>query len=104
MGTAPAARTGCCSPFLAASPWARICASTAPLETRRRVTRPHPWQYTLLPWAIVLGWLFFADLPNTLMLVGGAIIIGAGLLLLVRESACGPGQLRPAHATTGDRR
>lgn len=44
-----------------------------------------PLQYTLLPWAILLGWLFFSDIPNMLMLVGGAIIIGAGLLLLVRE-------------------
>lgn len=44
-----------------------------------------PLQYTLLPWAIILGWLFFADLPNALMLTGGAIIIGAGLLLLIRE-------------------
>jgi len=44
-----------------------------------------PLQYTLLPWAILLGWLFFSDIPNTLMLLGGAIIIGAGLLLLVRQ-------------------
>jgi drug/metabolite transporter (DMT)-like permease len=44
-----------------------------------------PLQYTLLPWAIILGWLFFGDSPNTLMLTGGAIIIGAGLMLLVRQ-------------------
>lgn len=43
-----------------------------------------PLQYTLLPWAIILGWLFFADRPNAMMLAGGAIIIGAGLLLLIR--------------------
>jgi drug/metabolite transporter (DMT)-like permease len=44
-----------------------------------------PLQYTLLPWAIILGWLFFADSPNALMLAGGAIIIGAGLMLLIRQ-------------------
>jgi drug/metabolite transporter (DMT)-like permease len=44
-----------------------------------------PLQYTLLPWAIILGWLFFADVPNALMLAGGAIIIGAGLMLLIRQ-------------------
>jgi drug/metabolite transporter (DMT)-like permease len=44
-----------------------------------------PLQYTLLPWAIILGWLFFADSPNALMLAGGAIIIGAGLMLLMRQ-------------------
>lgn len=42
-----------------------------------------PLQYTLLPWAILLGWLFFADRPSLLMLVGGAVIIGAGMLLLI---------------------
>lgn len=50
-----------------------------------------PLQYTLLPWAVILGWLFFGDRPAALMLVGGAIIIGAGLLLLVRSRAAEPG-------------
>lgn len=49
-----------------------------------------PLQYTLLPWAILLGWLFFADRPNALMLIGGAIIIAAGLLLLIRPRAKAP--------------
>ncbi|NAZ36201.1 DMT family transporter [Rubellimicrobium sp. CFH 75288] len=49
-----------------------------------------PLQYTLLPWAIVLGWLFFADLPTWPMLAGGAIIVGAGLLLLVPERRAAP--------------
>jgi drug/metabolite transporter (DMT)-like permease len=42
-----------------------------------------PLQYTLLPWAILLGWLFFGDVPNAGMLVGGLLIVAAGLLLLV---------------------
>ncbi len=49
-----------------------------------------PLHYTLLPWAIILGWLFFADRPSALMLVGATIIIGSGLLLLIRSKAPAP--------------
>lgn len=44
-----------------------------------------PLQYTLLPWAILLGWLFFADVPAPAMLAGGTIIVAAGLILLLPE-------------------
>jgi drug/metabolite transporter (DMT)-like permease len=44
-----------------------------------------PLQYTLLPWAILLGWLFFGDIPGTTMLAGGAIIVVAGLILVLPE-------------------
>jgi drug/metabolite transporter (DMT)-like permease len=44
-----------------------------------------PLQYTLLPWAIVLGWLFFGDVPGPAMLAGGLIIVVAGLMLLRPE-------------------
>ena len=42
-----------------------------------------PLQYTLLPWAILLGWLFFGDTPSPAMLLGGLIIVIAGLVLLL---------------------
>ncbi len=44
-----------------------------------------PYTYTSLLWAILLGWLFFADLPTPLMLVGAAIIVASGLFVLHRE-------------------
>jgi drug/metabolite transporter (DMT)-like permease len=44
-----------------------------------------PLQYTLLPWAILLGWLFFADVPGLPMLLGGLVIVLAGLMLLFSE-------------------
>lgn len=44
-----------------------------------------PFQYTLLFWGIVFGWLVFGDLPRPAMLVGAAIIIGAGLFIFFRE-------------------
>lgn len=45
-----------------------------------------PFQYTLLPWAIILGWIFFGDLPRPLMLLGAAIIILSGLIIYVRDT------------------
>ncbi|MBJ6125983.1 DMT family transporter [Microvirga splendida] len=48
-----------------------------------------PYQYTLIVWAIVLGYLFFGDVVGFWTLVGAAVICGAGLalLLLEREAA-----------------
>lgn len=48
-----------------------------------------PYQYTLIVWAIVLGYLFFGDVVQFWTLVGAAVICGAGLalLLLEREAA-----------------
>lgn len=44
-----------------------------------------PFQYTLLFWAILFGWLVFGDVPRTAMLAGAAIIIAAGLFIFMRE-------------------
>lgn len=44
-----------------------------------------PLQYTLLLWAVVLGWLIFGDIPRATMLLGAGIIILAGLLLVLPE-------------------
>lgn len=30
-----------------------------------------PFQYTLLPWAVILGWMLFGDVPRPAMLLGG---------------------------------
>ncbi|MDE1156955.1 MAG: DMT family transporter [Neorhizobium sp.] len=43
-----------------------------------------PLQYTLLIWAVILGWLFFGDLPDPQTWVGAAIIIGSGLFIFHR--------------------
>ncbi|TYR30082.1 DMT family transporter [Mesorhizobium microcysteis] len=44
-----------------------------------------PFQYTLLFWAVVFGWLVFGDIPRTAMLAGAAIIVSAGLFIFMRE-------------------
>ena len=44
-----------------------------------------PFRYTSLPWAILLGMIFFGDVPDLATLVGAAIIIASGLYMLYRE-------------------
>jgi len=48
-----------------------------------------PYQYTLIIWAIALGYLVFGDVPDAFMLAGAAIIIAAGLYIFWREHAQG---------------
>jgi len=44
-----------------------------------------PYQYTFLVWAVLFGWLVFGDIPDGPMLLGGMIIVAAGLYILRRE-------------------
>jgi drug/metabolite transporter (DMT)-like permease len=44
-----------------------------------------PYQYTLIVWAVIFGYLVFGDVVQVWTLVGAAIICGAGLALLFLE-------------------
>jgi S-adenosylmethionine uptake transporter len=44
-----------------------------------------PLQYTLLIWAIALGFVFFGDIPDGQILIGAAIIVVAGLFIFRRK-------------------
>jgi drug/metabolite transporter (DMT)-like permease len=44
-----------------------------------------PLQYTMLFWAIVLGWLVFGDIPSVPVMIGAALIIASGLYIFFRE-------------------
>ena len=44
-----------------------------------------PYQYTMIVWAVVFGFLVFGDVPDAFTLTGAAIIIAAGLYILWRE-------------------
>ena len=46
-----------------------------------------PYQYTLILWAVILGWRVFGEIPDGFTLAGGAIIIAAGLFIFWREQA-----------------
>lgn len=44
-----------------------------------------PYQYMLILWGLLFGWLFFGDVVGPTTLLGAAVIIGAGLFIFVRE-------------------
>ncbi|MEO8244985.1 MAG: DMT family transporter [bacterium] len=44
-----------------------------------------PFRYTSLLWAILLGWLLFGTLPDRWTLIGGAVVVGSGIYMLLRE-------------------
>jgi drug/metabolite transporter (DMT)-like permease len=57
-----------------------------------------PYQYTLIVWAIVLGYVVFADVPDVFTLSGAMIIIAAGLYIFWREQIQGePAATPPLH-------
>ena len=48
-----------------------------------------PFQYSQMLWAILLGALFWSDVPEPVMLLGASIVAGSGLFILYRETALG---------------
>jgi drug/metabolite transporter (DMT)-like permease len=44
-----------------------------------------PMQYLEIPFATIIGWMIFSDLPNGLAAVGIMITVGAGLYVIWRE-------------------
>jgi drug/metabolite transporter (DMT)-like permease len=46
-----------------------------------------PYQYSTIVWAIILGYIFFGDVPAWPMLAGAATIIAAGFYIFIGERA-----------------
>lgn len=55
-----------------------------------------PYQYTLLVWAMIFGWLFFNETPRPTTLIGAALIVGSGLYIFFREQQLGRTAPKPA--------
>ncbi len=48
-----------------------------------------PFEYSALPWAVLWGYLFWAELPAAATWAGLALIVGSGLYIVHREAARG---------------
>src|SRR3954453_11710287 len=48
-----------------------------------------PYQYAMILWAVLFGYLVFGDIPSAATIVGAAIIIAAGLYIFIREQRLG---------------
>src|SRR3954464_2174990 len=51
-----------------------------------------PYQYAMILWAILFGYVVFGDVPSAATIIGAAIIIGAGLYIFIREQRLGQGE------------
>lgn len=45
-----------------------------------------PFRYSAAIWAVTFGYLMFGDLPDSYVLVGGAIVMASGIYILHRET------------------
>lgn len=50
------------------------------------VSQIAPFDYAALLWALGFGYFIFNEVPDTIMIFGGMLIVGAGLLILRSES------------------
>lgn len=44
-----------------------------------------PFNYTLIPWAVLVGFVLFGDLPDGWTIAGAALVAASGLFILARE-------------------
>ncbi len=49
-----------------------------------------PFYYFTLVWAMILGFVFWGDVPSAALLAGSAIVVGSGLFLLWHEAGKRP--------------
>jgi drug/metabolite transporter (DMT)-like permease len=48
-----------------------------------------PYQYSMILWAVMFGYVVFGDVPSCAVTVGAVLIIGAGLYIFLRERELG---------------
>jgi len=58
-----------------------------------------PFEYTSLLFSIIVGYVFFRDVPTLEMLIGTAIVVAAGIFIIYREHQLGL-ERRKARAAT----
>ena len=59
-----------------------------------------PYQYSMIIWAVLFGYVVFGDTPSMATLLGATIIIAAGLYIFVREQKLG--RVAPEVSTPGE--
>lgn len=49
------------------------------------VTKVSPFYYTLMVWSVLLGMIFLAEIPQTMVIVGCCVILAAGAAILLEK-------------------
>nr|WP_321524278.1 DMT family transporter [uncultured Cohaesibacter sp.] len=59
-----------------------------------------PFDYTSMIWAVLFGYLLFADVPLPQVLIGAVVVICAGIFVIFREHALGLDRTKSRRAST----
>jgi drug/metabolite transporter (DMT)-like permease len=59
-----------------------------------------PFEYSSLIFSIIIGFVFFNDVPTWQMLVGGVIVVGSGLFIIYREHRLGLDRAKAGEVST----
>ena len=46
-----------------------------------------PFEYSILLWSILIGWLYFDEIPTLSTVIGILIIASSGVYIFIREKA-----------------
>jgi len=46
-----------------------------------------PFEYSILLWSILIGWLYFDEIPTLRTIIGILIIVSSGIYIFMREKA-----------------
>ena len=49
-----------------------------------------PFEYSAMIWAVIFGLVLFGDFPDVYTWIGAAIVIVAGILMILRRPAARP--------------
>jgi len=61
---------------------------------RARAAVVAPFDYTALVYGLLLGWIFFHEVPDAYLIVGGLIVVASGIYIIHRETAVARAQHR----------
>jgi drug/metabolite transporter (DMT)-like permease len=61
---------------------------------RARASVVSPFDYTALVYGFVLAWVFFEEVPDAFLVVGGLIVVASGVYIIHRETAVALAQHR----------
>ena len=48
-----------------------------------------PYQYSMMVWAVIFGYIVFGDVPQITTIIGAAIIITTGIYIFLHKQALG---------------
>ena len=59
-----------------------------------------PFDYASMLFALLIGWFVFSEMPTATMLIGAALVVLAGVLIIWRERRLGLERARARKAMT----